>query len=495
MKFIEDKKITLLFLLLIILLGFLLRIIGINKHLLWQDEAETVINSLQVIEDGYPHGYFKGRPMYETESFIASNNPMYAYESTNYYGSKYEKNKGWLTYYYQAIFLKIFGFSEVSARLPFIGIFIITAYFIFKLASEVYNKKVGLLATFLHAINYFAIFYEKQSRYYALEICLVVLCLYFYYLALKNNKFLYYLLTAIFLIALFHVHIISSLVLVIFMIFYKFLQLKNIKKVFDKNLLFLLFVFLLFSIPWLFLVNFWINFKIYSNEISKKLYWIGAVFVFILAYIFITRIFLNLIFKIQVRIKSTDYLLICLITFLFLKPLITPEDSFATRLFVALLAIFAILIAKVILDLIREVNPRNVFYMILILLFFLTIPISKIPTEINRYGSADWVKQAIQYLNDKNVSKDTLILVAYNQLPFWVYSDYNIQIIWPVRLEYIKQYNKELIMILDKYCPYQDNICEQLEYFKYFERLKKFKGCQEANIVNEIYAYHCPVQI
>jgi len=121
-----NKHKNLLLLILIIAFGIFLRTININRYLTWQDEAETIINSIQVIEDGYPHGYFKGKPMFESISFIKINDPIYRYASANYYGSKYENNKGWLTYYYLAPFIKTFGVSETSTRLPFLLFYVLT---------------------------------------------------------------------------------------------------------------------------------------------------------------------------------------------------------------------------------------------------------------------------------------------------------------------------------------------------------------------------------
>ena len=88
----KNNKKYLLLLGLIIVLGFCLRYINIGKHILWVDEAETVINTIQVIEDGYPHGYFKGQPIHENISYIKIEDPVYRYASTNYYGSKYENS-------------------------------------------------------------------------------------------------------------------------------------------------------------------------------------------------------------------------------------------------------------------------------------------------------------------------------------------------------------------------------------------------------------------
>ena len=51
------------------------------------NEAETTINTMQVLERGYPSDTYKGKPLYENDSFITEENPKYALASNNYYNS------------------------------------------------------------------------------------------------------------------------------------------------------------------------------------------------------------------------------------------------------------------------------------------------------------------------------------------------------------------------------------------------------------------------
>ena len=154
----KKNKTEIIILGLIVIVGFGLRLIGIDKYLLWHDEAETVINAQQILDVGYPNGEYKGQPIFENGSYIPSASEKYEYESTNYFGSKYERNKGWLTYYFLAGFLKIFGFSNYSVRLPFVLLSLLTVILIFFLGQAAFSVQVGLLAASIHAFNFWVIF-------------------------------------------------------------------------------------------------------------------------------------------------------------------------------------------------------------------------------------------------------------------------------------------------------------------------------------------------
>ncbi|MFA5134786.1 MAG: hypothetical protein WC505_03245, partial [Patescibacteria group bacterium] len=53
----------------ILTVGVGLRFAMGGDRLLWQDEAETTINALQVLDVGYPNSTFEGKPIYENASY------------------------------------------------------------------------------------------------------------------------------------------------------------------------------------------------------------------------------------------------------------------------------------------------------------------------------------------------------------------------------------------------------------------------------------------
>ena len=70
-----SKRFAVSLIILVAALGVTLRAWGINRHLLWQDEAESGIYALQILEAGYPNAEFHGERLYENRSFIESASP------------------------------------------------------------------------------------------------------------------------------------------------------------------------------------------------------------------------------------------------------------------------------------------------------------------------------------------------------------------------------------------------------------------------------------
>jgi 4-amino-4-deoxy-L-arabinose transferase-like glycosyltransferase len=80
---------------------------------------------------------------------------------------------------------KAFAYTSFFARLlsVFIGILgVIAMYF---LGKEIKNKQVGLMASFLVSINYFAIYYSQEARFYSLLFLLTVISFIFFIRSLK----------------------------------------------------------------------------------------------------------------------------------------------------------------------------------------------------------------------------------------------------------------------------------------------------------------------
>lgn len=85
-----------------------------------------------------------------------------------------------LYYFLLHIFVKIFGYSTLHARL-FSGIIGVAGiYYIYKLAKELFTARVGLIAAALLAVNYFHIYYSQEVRMYTLLLLTTVVS--FYYL-------------------------------------------------------------------------------------------------------------------------------------------------------------------------------------------------------------------------------------------------------------------------------------------------------------------------
>lgn len=73
----------------------------------------------------------------------------------------------------------IFGFSEISVRLPSVILGVATVGFTFLLGRELFNKRVGILAAFFLAIAPLHIYYSQEARMYVLAVLSAILSFYF----------------------------------------------------------------------------------------------------------------------------------------------------------------------------------------------------------------------------------------------------------------------------------------------------------------------------
>lgn len=497
-------------LLLIIIVGFGLRLININKSILWHDEAETVINSLQVITDGYPNAYYKNQLIYENGDAIKIpiNDPIYKYASSNYFGSKYENNKGWFTYYYLAPWLKIFGFSELSARLPFLLFYILTVLLIFLFTRKLWiNKKISLLACLLFSLDFWSIEYGYRARYYAPLIFSVLLTLYYNFLYVADKKNKYFFLTTSALLLTFHIHIIIFVVLTLFLFYYDFLKNKYLK--IDKTFIWNLIYLLLGTIPWLILVKFWTNFytHVANNSggsvqtMAGKFLWLAL----ILVIYFYFKILIKIIPKINNEIKKIipQYLSTFIFFIIILTPVLIPSESFESRIFVCLLPILSIILAYVLYNLFvtdGQVKKYHAFLLLIILSLYYML------FFVLNYNFAnfktDWIVKTIQYAKDNKFEKDDIIITNIQNLTFSLYTNYttyNIAVVtenfvnsYPNRILAVFYLNETKDQIFDTitFSKQSDNNESYLE--KYTNNIDRLKNCEMYNIQENVIIFDCP---
>ena len=495
-----NKHKNIFLLILIIVFGIFLRTANTNKYLIWQDEAETIMNSIQVVEDGYPHEYFEGRKIFENESFIKIDDPVYRYASTNYYGSKYENNKGWLPYYYLAPFIKFFGVSESSTRLPFIIFFVLTAILVFLLAKKISkNKKIALLATFIFTIDYFSIYYGQQARYYSIFLFLSTWSLYLNYLYLENKKniHLFWLTTS--LILMFHTHIISFIFLSMFFIYYDIIKTKQIK--FNKYIIYNIIYLLLFTVPWLILVKFWVNFYTHntlSTEEGVKILWLllSVMICVIIAYI-------KIIFKDKIKIKENInvYLLNFSIAYIIIVPILIPSESIATRLFIPLIPIFSIVLAKLFYEIFKnkKLLKKNIFYITIVLILYISLFTQT--RQLENYGTTNNTKYVIEYAKETNLTKQDIITSNWQDLPLALYTDYDVYKITTLQPDFFNNYQNRIIAIfsykhIERDNPKKNMVLSTHEFWLKHEDFEEYyprlSTCEQKTLEENTLIFDCP---
>ncbi|MCX5701547.1 MAG: glycosyltransferase family 39 protein [Candidatus Omnitrophica bacterium] len=90
------------------------------------------------------------------------------------------------------IWMNIFGFNEFAVRSLSVLFGVLSIFFIYILASELFSETVGLISSFLLSISPFHIYYSQQNLLYSLFLLLAILStLIFVRVYNTNKKFLY----------------------------------------------------------------------------------------------------------------------------------------------------------------------------------------------------------------------------------------------------------------------------------------------------------------
>ena len=154
----------------ILLIALLLRLVYLNQSL-WLDEA------------------------IQAEALLGHLGPILQYALADFQPPLYHFLLfGW-TY--------LTGFSEITLRIPSLIAGLGTVYFVMKIGEFLGNRKLGIIAGTLAAINPLLIYYSQEGRTYSLTCFLVTASMYYLLLALKKpsrpNAFYYFLFTTLFL--------------------------------------------------------------------------------------------------------------------------------------------------------------------------------------------------------------------------------------------------------------------------------------------------------
>jgi len=90
----------------------------------------------------------------------------------------------------------LFGSSEMATRSLSAIFGIISVFLIYKIGSQLFNRKIGLIGSFLSSISYFHIFYSQEVRNNGLLLLLTLLSFFFFVKVLRadNARKLYFVL-------------------------------------------------------------------------------------------------------------------------------------------------------------------------------------------------------------------------------------------------------------------------------------------------------------
>lgn len=80
-----------------------------------------------------------------------------------------------LYYLLLKLWTNLFGYSEISLRLPSVIAGVVAVFVVIKIGQKLFNKRVGLLAGLFLALNPLAVYYSQEARMYSLAMLVISL--------------------------------------------------------------------------------------------------------------------------------------------------------------------------------------------------------------------------------------------------------------------------------------------------------------------------------
>lgn len=157
-----------LFLAVILIFAFFLRVYGLGTPCFWIDESISSMASEMILQKGFP-----------------------IFDSGLFYDRA-------LAFHYLQSFFLLFGQTEFLAR--FISVIfglltILLAYFI----GKEYSKSGGIISALFMSVFYLEVFFSRQARFYQLFQLLFFLSIYLLYKSKDNPRYLYFALISFFI--------------------------------------------------------------------------------------------------------------------------------------------------------------------------------------------------------------------------------------------------------------------------------------------------------
>lgn len=158
------------YLFLILMLGFVLRLISINQSF-WLDETTSAVVARDM-----------------------SFGSILSFVKADFHPPLY--------YMVLKIWGNVFSFNEVALRMFSVLSALVSIFLIYKIVCQMYSAKAGYLAALLMAINPLHIYYSQEARMYMMEATLVLILIYAYLNLTKNKRCaIIYTFSAVFLAA------------------------------------------------------------------------------------------------------------------------------------------------------------------------------------------------------------------------------------------------------------------------------------------------------
>lgn len=483
---------------------------------LWQDEAESALNSLTIskaspIPKGAPND--ETALLHEMPLYYRADDPKYEYLPTHFMHSPYVTIHGWLPYYFMRMGIGMFGKNEFGPRFFSVVFFALSLVVLYLMLRN--NAPHGLA---LCVVGYCSLMpslldYAMQARWYSYALFFSI-CGLFSFLRYTETKsraafaawitleaMLYYTSAPAFL-----VHQVGfTLFLIIsrrgyiksFVLYGSIVCIVALPQIVITKL-----PFVVLNIP-----------KRDALDLKSLFYVISSLegnpFLVFSAVTFGLLFIMRTVKKKLWRDPGGEWrfdllvLLLILIGYLILS-YTSPAASFYPRAFIIIVPLIVYSAFSVLLP--REKNNRMMFLfkaatLAFMIVFLLLSPMlgpgsSRIPELLTLRFKPDhgyqtdssWVPQVLRHIKATHV-QNPLILTSFEHFVFRYYSDYEAELIWPLRKDFIDSTDRYLFVIAEKdsylrehceiFLPLEKDSCTRIETMKFYDRIA---GCNETDV-------------
>jgi hypothetical protein len=103
-------------------------------------------------------------------------------------------------------------------------------------------------------------------------------------------------------------------------------------------------------------------------------------------------------------------------------------------------------------------------------------------------GAADpqWVGEAVKFLKTKDVAPDEWVFTTYSNTVFLFYSDYKVQLIWPVKKTFLDSFKERFWIIIGPYDNDQ-TVCHW--FYKFSDSVKRCENMNYRDIIKSAKKY------
>jgi hypothetical protein len=202
----------------------------LDERPFWVDEAESSINALTIVENGYPTDAYLGIPIYENTLLQPwPENQEYEFRDLSYSDKHVAVYHGWLPLYAIAGSFALHGITPDeangarsikhdlserkrrtrAARLPAVLFGLLFLAVVFAGGRRLYGPDAAWAGLVVGSIYPYHLAISRQARYYSAEVALTTACAVSLWLFVKDCKWKHVYLAAVAFTLLFHTHLLS----------------------------------------------------------------------------------------------------------------------------------------------------------------------------------------------------------------------------------------------------------------------------------------------